>query len=69
MYSKEILIEEERFLDTVEGLIKIYKEAPKSNYITTVSTLTKEHMIERIKTIGKIHWIDEELIQDQINKL
>ena len=68
MYGKEILLEEEKFLNVANVLIKAYKRGPITDTITT-SIITKEGMIERIKAIGKSLWIDEELIQDQINKL
>lgn len=68
MYGKEILIEEEKFLDTVHELIELYKKGPDKNRIT-IPTLTKECVISMIKRLGKVNWIDEELIQDQINKL
>ena len=31
--------------------------------------LTKEGVTNTIKELGSLHWVDEELIQDQINKL
>ena len=68
MYGKEILLEEESFLDTVQELIKVYKENSKTNNIIT-TILTKEGMVDIIKNLGESLWIDEELIQDQINKL
>lgn len=59
---------EETFLDTVQVLIKAYHRGPLLS--TTIGTIiTKEGIIEKIKELGAIHWIDEELIQDQINKL
>ena len=68
MYGKEILLEEEKFLYTVQILIRSYKRDPIVNR-TVNSTVTKEGVINKIKAIGKSLWIDEELIQDQINKL
>ena len=68
MYGKEILLEEETFLNIVNILIKAYKRDPIVNR-TVTSTVTKEGVINKIKELGKSLWIDEELIQDQINKL
>jgi len=68
MYGKDVSLEETKFLYCVNKLIKVYKRGPLTD-TTTSSIITKESIIERIKVLGKASWIDEELIQDQINKL
>ena len=62
---------EEKFLNDVQVLIALYHKGPVLSITDSgVGTmLTKEGVTNTIKELGVLHWIDEELIQDQIDKL
>jgi len=62
---------EEKFLKDVQVLIALYRKGPVLSITdSSVGTmLTKEGVTNTIKELGSLHWVDEELIQDQINKL
>jgi len=62
MYGEQI------FLDEVQVWIKAYHQGPLLSATTGV-IITKHAVINKIKELGTINWIDEELIEDQINKL
>lgn len=59
---------EQKFLEEVQIWIKAYHKGPLLS-VTLGTIITKEGVINKIKELGKLSWIDEELIQDQIDKL